>query len=260
MRPAWVLSQLPKGRKRLEISKRTGANFGAATFYGLRLDAFASLHKAKARSERKIEFLGDSLTNAYGAEGPGKQCPELRPYENAAKGFAALAAGQLGADLQVLALSGYGVVRNYGDAAPRSAAPFPLHYGRQISSEPGSRWDRSKFKPDAVVVNLGTNDFSTEPAPTEAEFIEAYLALIHDALQGRGAIPVFIASPKGRKIQELRCAQVVERAKKAGLDAQLVELEAVPESELGCDWHPLAQVHRRWAHTLASAMKRRLNW
>lgn len=33
-------------------------------------------------------------------------------------------------------------------------------------------------KPDVVVINLGTNDFGTEPYPDKKDFIEAYSGIV----------------------------------------------------------------------------------
>ena len=256
----WVLDGLGKGRHRLELNKRTGANFNIAKFYGLRLDQAAVLHKPAPAPSRRIEFIGDSLTNAYGCEAPARECAELRPYENSWKSYAALSARALNAQAQVLALSGYGVVRNYGEKKKTSPKPMPFHYQRVISGEDEILWDRSKFKPDAIVVNLGTNDFSTEPVPDATTFLNGYMDLLDQALEGRRKTPVFLISVKGRLIQEQRTAEALAWAKDKKIDATLVEFEAAGDHELGCDWHPQAVVHERWAKVLTQALKSHLNW
>jgi lysophospholipase L1-like esterase len=258
--PVWTLQGLKPGRHRLELVKRSGANFGMAKLWGFRLDSEARLRRPAPPSKRRLEFIGDSLTNGYGVDGPGKECKELRCWEDGAKAWAALAARELGADFQVIAISGYGVVRNYGEAGRSSRMPLPAHYHRTVSLMDGHEWDRARFKPDAIVINLGTNDHSTQPMPTEDEFVAGYLDLIEDARAGRKGTPVVIGLPLGNATQEKRTRVVAERAAAKGWKVSLIELDKPEDSELGCDWHPKAAVQRRWAERLKSELATRLGW
>ena len=55
---------------------------------------------------------------------------------------------------------------------------MPALYDRALPEQPASVWDFSAWQPDAVVINLGTNDFSTEGDPSEAVFSAAYRAFL----------------------------------------------------------------------------------
>lgn len=258
--PVWTVQGLKPGRHRLELVKRTGANFGMAKFYGFRLNAGARLGRPAPPSKRRLEFIGDSLTNGYGVDGPGKECKELRCWEDGAKAWAALAGRELGADFQVIAISGYGVVRNYGEGSRTSRMPLPAHYGRTVSLMDGHAWDRSRFKPHAVVICLGTNDFSTQPHPTLEEFVGGYLDLIEAALEGRKGTPVILGLPLGDSVLEKRTREVAARALAKGWKVSLVDLDKPSDDELGCDWHPKAVAQRRRADRLKSELATRLGW
>ena len=65
------------------------------------------------------------------------------------------------AQVHVVAWSGKGVVRNYQDPGITSPDPLPIYFNRTIGVHPAPIWDFAQYKPDAVVINLGTNDFST---------------------------------------------------------------------------------------------------
>lgn len=56
---------------------------------------------------------------------------------------------------------------------------MPELYSRTLPSAPASKWDFS-WQPQVVVVNLGTNDFSTDGDPSQAELIGAYQAFLTD--------------------------------------------------------------------------------
>jgi hypothetical protein len=256
----WVLSNLGLGHHLLEINKRTGPNFNVAKFYGLRLDAQARLLKPAPLPSRHLEFIGDSLTNAYGCEASSRQCKELSPFENSWKSYASISARDLNADQQIIALSGYGLVRNYGDKNPVSSDPMPNYYHRVISGDERPLWDASKFKPDAIIINLGNNDFYAPPFPDPERFQKGMSDLVDDALQGRSKIPVFIVSVLGIPIQDRSLTEAVRRAKLRGLDETLVQFSEPGDEEMGCSWHPNAAVHLRWAKTLERAMKAKLNW
>ena len=115
---------------------------------------------------RRVEFIGDSITSAEGAVGGLPEEEWTSECFDPTKGYAFLTAQELGADFHILGQSGWGVFQNWlGDR--REA--MPLHYEKLCSVVGGSRnrelgaqreWDFSSWQPDAVVVNLGTNDWS----------------------------------------------------------------------------------------------------
>ena len=138
----------------------------------MRLDADGSLLPPLEAPSIRIEFIGDSLTNAYGSEAPDTHCKELLPYENAWKSYASITARHFDADFELLALSGYGLVRNFGDKHPLSADSMRTVTPRTISAFEG-KWPRARFVPDAIVINLGSNDYWVALFPDSAAFQSA---------------------------------------------------------------------------------------
>ncbi len=120
----YALEGLGEGEHQLLIAKRTGPNIGTVHFQGLRLASNGRLLSPAPALPRRLEFLGDSLTNGYGDEGPGLQCSQLPPYENSSLSWARLTATALGAEAQLLYLFRL-QLRNYGDKEPRSRIPSP---------------------------------------------------------------------------------------------------------------------------------------
>lgn len=61
--------------------------------------------------------------------------------------------------------------RNYDDVNTTSPDPLPSIYPRAIAtSGTSATWNFTAWVPDALVINLGTNDFSTTPNPDETTF------------------------------------------------------------------------------------------
>ena len=87
---------------------------------------------------------------------------------------------RLQAEVHLISKGGAGVVRNYEAPQSRSPEPLPVRAPRTLSSAPDSRWDVNAWQPDLVVINLGENDFTQGPAPSEDEFLEGYLSLLRD--------------------------------------------------------------------------------
>ena len=60
-----------------------------------------------------IEFIGDSITCAYGIDAPDQTCPFTTTIENFSKSYAYLASIILDVDYSVKDLSGHGIISGY---------------------------------------------------------------------------------------------------------------------------------------------------
>ncbi len=165
----------------VRIQKATEAEQGRTTLYAFTTDgAFSAIQERIRRPH--IEFYGDSLTCGYGTESTSGDEPFLPETENCLFTYAALTADHFGADYNLISHSGRGLIRNYGDSLTLSD-PTTTMSGRAMrlfDEDPDSAWnfEESPYRPDAVVITLGTNDFSTPPHPTPEQFVEGYRALI----------------------------------------------------------------------------------
>lgn len=140
----------------------------------------------------KMEFIGDSITCGYGVEGKSEAETFTTATENAAKGFAFLTAEALNADAVLTCFSGHGIVSGYtGDPAVINSADLvPPYYekeGRNGYRLPTGKLveeiprDFSRFQPDYIVLNLGTNDLSW--CGTDEERGRQYAKLYADFLK-----------------------------------------------------------------------------
>jgi lysophospholipase L1-like esterase len=254
--------------KRVEASPGGQSGAGRAQLLGFVLHGRALL--PVALPERKLEFVGDSITCGYGDE-LETMSPESAHYttlgSNAHKAYGAVTASLLGARYAAVAYSGRGVSRNY---AGGPGALLPELYLSSVPEQPAADWDPTRYVPDAVIVNLGTNDFST-PGIDRAQFVARYAAFL-ERLRGyypRAALVVALGPmlsdsyPPGAQAWSNAQADVqkaVALRAQAGDRNVHVVLFAPHSGPWGEDWHPSAATHAKMAEQLAASLKRILGW
>lgn len=263
----YVVAQgLDQGPHTVRLVKRTETFYGTPQFLGFELEPGYDLTSPPQTRARRIEFIGDSITAGYGVEGLSPFCTFSRDTENAELTYAAMTAGDLEADFAAMAISGIGIVRNYSAAANSSSGTMLSYYDLTTTGMEGKAWDFERWTPDAVVINLGTNDFSTAPHPTSEVFVGAYLDLIIKVRNRYPEAHIFaiagpiMVNPAPALIQsavdQMRDNLGDERVYFVNIENNL-ELSAV---DYGCDWHPNASGHRKIANQLIPYMRQKLQW
>lgn len=174
----------------LRIQKRTEGEFGRTTIHGFHLASSGQLQTLPDTRTRHIEYIGNSLTCGYGTEGKDKNEPFKLETENCNYSYSTIVSRYFNADYTLIAHSGRGAVRNYGDSVRVSAITMKDKMLQTFDEDAETRWDFSKYTPDLVVINLGTNDFSLEPQPYKSEFVKAYTQILKQLRKGYGDIPI----------------------------------------------------------------------
>ena len=261
-----IAQELPDEPHVVRLTKRTEAYVGAGVFSGFILEAGHDLLEKPASARRHIEFVGDSITTGYGNEGDSPHCWFTADTQNVAQAFAAQTADQFNAEYSIVALSGLGVVRNlHSDEAtsPETAIDF---LDRTVAMNPALTWDPQQRIPDAVVVNLGTNDFSTLPFPEVEIFVEAYVDLLQRVRLRDPQVPIFaLAGPLmlGPAPGAIRTAVERMRLEDGDDNVHFVLIEDTldkSEADFGCDWHPNIQGHKKISEQLVVVMADVLGW
>ena len=155
----------------IEIFKRTETRVGRSKFLGFRLAEGKSLVEPPPSNNRKIEFIGNSITAGYGNESQRRDSTVTAKTQNAYMAYSAITARNLEAEYMCVAFSGIGVYRN-SDGSERST--MPDIYERTLPNAFFPKWDFSRFVPNVVVVNLGTNDFSLQYIDANRFYQEYY--------------------------------------------------------------------------------------
>ena len=247
------------------IQKRTETFVGKGGFAGFILDKGCALLPSDKRPDRRIEFIGNSITCGYGVEGDSSNCHFSPQTENACMSYAAMTSRALHADYSMISYSGRGVVRNYGDSNKVSQYTMPDLYDRVCFADSITRWNFASWIPQAVVINLGTNDFSTHPYPDSAVFREAYLRLIYRVRAQYPGVEIFcvcgpmIGEPCWSYVKDL-----VEWDQKGKRDKDLffvgIDKKLLADSDWGCDKHPNIYGMVKMTDILVAAMRLRMNW
>ena len=103
----------------------------------------------------RFEFIGDSITSGEGVLGAHEEMDWISPYFSAVKNYAVMTADTLGADYRIISQSGWGVTMGWDN---NPASRIPLIYDSVNAKRGVKDYDHSSWEPDAVIINLGTND------------------------------------------------------------------------------------------------------
>ena len=212
--------------------------------------------------ERRIEFIGNSITCGFGAESSDPNEPYTPETENAYKSYASIIARYFEADYTLIAHSGQGVVRNYGDTASISGYTQRHRFLQQFDTQQEPAWDFSTWSPHVVIINLGTNDYSPGNQPTEEAFVSGYRELLASIRKAYGNIPVLcLSSPMAGAVQR----NGVERAATtfdAGKNLYFLPLYATilnGATDIGCG-HPNYSGQKKIAAALIPYISSILGW
>ena len=127
-----------------------------------------------------IEFIGDSITCAYGVEGLSSYESFKTTTENFMKSYAYLTAQKLDADYSAVSYSGHGIISGYtssGEINTDSLIPDCYELTGKLPDY-AENWKFETRSHDVVVINLGTNDSSyvtKDPETRAQEFINGYM-------------------------------------------------------------------------------------
>ena len=252
-----LAADLPAGEHVVELLRRTEASLGETVVLGVEVDGELL---APSVPTRRIEVVGDSITCGYGNEGPDESCPFSAETENHYLTYAAIAARAVGAELSTVAWSGKGVVYNYGDD---KTDPLPALYGRTLPSDPSSTWDGGA-PADVVVVNLGTNDFSTDDDPPQEVFVQGYLGLLanirtyHPGAEIVATVAPLLEPADFQIAQQAIEAAIAEHVASGDVRVRWIDLNT-PAVGRGCDWHPSRATHENMAALLVPELERALS-
>ncbi|MDQ0746775.1 lysophospholipase L1-like esterase [Streptomyces africanus] len=226
---------LSPGTHTLRLSYRSGDT----VFQGLVLDSGARTVAAGAPSGL-VEFVGDSIT-------AGALTDRL-----ALDSYAWKTGERLGMRHTQIARSGYCLVARSG-CTGLSGQFF------KTASAGGADWDFSRYRADAVVINLGTNDIGH--GVSGADFQSAYTTFLRDVRAKYPAAQLFaVQTLKKRYVAETKAA--VSARNSAG-DARVHYVDTSGWLTDGADYedgngHPNEAGHTKFAERLAPVVRARL--
>lgn len=251
---------LEEGEHEVILQKRTEGEQGRFTVHSFISDG--EILKANGRKARHIEFVGDSYTCGYGTESPSRDDPFKPETENCNLTYAAITARYFGADFNLVSHSGQGIARNYDGFGP--GYYMPDRYLQTFNTDKEVIWNASEapYRPDIVVIYLGTNDFSTGQQPHEEAFRGNYTRLLKSIKANYGEdIPILcMASPANSYLYDyLRSIVTVSGLKNVSYMAVSAGAHNY-HSDLGASWHPNYQGHIKVASCMIPYVATLTGW
>lgn len=266
---------LDNGVHTIELFKRTESNVGNVAFGGFKLIEGNTLLSPDALPDRKIEFIGNSITCGYGNESSAN--PPVSGFtsvnENNYMAWGAVAARTLEAQYSCIAYSGRGLMQNNNGT---TNGVLPQIYNQVIADQPSPTWNTNRYSPDVIVINLGTNDFAAETSNSayyvnETSFVNAYINFI-DQLRSYYPCASIICCvgvmmsdyyPSGAnqwtRIQSY-VSSVRDHFNSQGDDKVYYLMLEPQQAPYGEDWHPTTATDQIMANTLIEFINSNVTW
>lgn len=270
---------LAPGNHTLVVTKRTEGQIGSLQFSGLTLDAGATLVPGPAPRTRKLQFIGDSGTVGYGADGnwAATRCSFTPLTENAPVAYSMVTGDLLGADVHLIGNSGKGIYQNR-DTVNDAVTTLPVLWTMtsadsfaQPNDANAAVWKQGNFVPDAVVVIVGGNDFAAS-TPSAANYNKVAVAFLRNlrAAYPNAWIYVAISPMLDAPVQ----GETRPSTSEVGIQYAKAMVTTVADPKVsylslalddgsrgvGCDFHMNAATHRLTAQVIAAAIAKDLNW
>lgn len=257
---------MPDGVHRLRIMYAIEGHEFKPQFRGFYLDEGKSLAASPVLPDRRIEFIGNSITCGYGVESDDRNAPFTYETENHYYTYAALTARALSAQHLVVARSGIGVYRNYGAPASGSKDCMPAMYEQTLFLDTTEVWDHSRYVPDVVCVNLGTNDVSEDKYDVNllTDGYRNFVRHLREVYPDAKIVMLSGVMLNGRQLVDVKAAlDKVVAEMKAGGDNNIYRFDLTPQTGslgYGAAWHPSMRQHRKMAAELTAYLKKLMNW
>ncbi len=252
----------------IKLSECAMSTFGIKP---IKLGEGEKIEPAKAK-DLKIEFIGDSITCGYGVDDPDKEHHFKTSTEDVTKAYAYKTAQALDADYSMVSISGYGIISGYTDSGKKPEQTIPQYYDKLGFSYnkfadslevAGLEWNFDNYKPDIVVINLGTNDMSyAKNELTQAEFEEGYIEFLKQVRSHNPDSYIFctygvMGNTLIRNIKNV-CDKYSEETGDNKVTFFTLPMQDENKNGIVADWHPSEATHEICAQRAVKTIKETL--
>lgn len=251
---------LVSGQHTVELHRESEGSYGNTVFLGF-VDGVVK--GSPPAPNRLIEIIGDSISAGYGNLGteihpPWDQtCGFSLAQESAYLSYGPVLGRSLNAEVSVVAVSGWGM---YRDNQGKTNNVLSSVYNNVLGTQPTPSYNFAR-KPDAVVINLGTNDSASNDPGQPYE--DAYVAFLRTV---RGHYPnawLFLTiGPMTGEPMLTTMRNHLDNVVKKFADAKTthITMDTQNTASTGCDYHPNVAEDARMAATLKTALQAKLAW
>jgi lysophospholipase L1-like esterase len=254
---------LSAGAHSVELYRESESMMGSSRFLGF---TEGTVTGAPPYQGRLLEIVGDSISCGYGNLGNDVHppwtggCTFSIDTQSAYQAYSAQLARLLGAEASIVCRSGWGLYRGLDSS---TASVLPAIFERAVSESDAAVWGFAR-QPDAVLVNLGTNDAGagggSDPG---AAFETAGVAFIGTLRTRYPQARIFLTI--GTMTSEPLLAAMqghLDAIVSTVGDPKVTALRLTPQNAAttGCDYHPNVAEDTRIATSLAANMRAALDW
>lgn len=256
---------------KIRLVKLSEAACGKVGIKCFTIDSDITPHPTQGKAN-KLEFIGDSITCGYGIEGRWNVDVFNTSQENPWKAYAATTARALDADYHLVAWSGIGIISSWTDQEePLEGWLMPELYpfidkstDMTLGNTELELWDFKRFKPDCIIINLGTNDSSyTRNIPGRVKtFGTKYYDFINQVRKHNPQAQILCTIGTMGQDLYVEIEKQVKFLVQNGEDkihTMLFDLQS-EEDGIGADWHPSMITHKKMAIKLEEKLREIMNW
>lgn len=256
----------------LRLMKMSEATFAKVGIKGIIVDSDYKVNKTKEK-DKKIEFIGDSITCGYGNEGQNNVDTFHTATENPWETYAAKTARYFDADFNLISWSGIGVISSYTEEEkPNDEWLMPMLYAytdlgleKTLLHSEYEIWDSNRFQPDVIVINLGTNDTSyTKNIKQRIDlFGQSYYEFLKQVRNSNKDSEIICTlGVMGDELYK-EIEKQVERYQEENLDYKVHAMAFDVQKEedgIGIDDHPSIITHDKMANKLIQKIRDIMKW
>ena len=224
----------------------------------------------------KIEFIGDSITCGYGVDDEDPNHNFSTATEDVTKAYAYKTAQKLNADYSMFSTSGYGIISGYTSNDEKvTQQTIPQYYEsmgfswnsfNNMLRPQDAEWDFSRYQPDLVVINLGTNDdsYCKSNGERQEEYSSAYVEFLKKVRKNNPTAHIICSvGIMGTRIYPAVEMAVYSYTKETGdenISAFKFEHQDGENDGLAADWHPTEATHEKASDKLVEYIRTVMSW
>lgn len=260
----YVLAEnLTEGKHTIRVLKLSEAKHSSLILGNLRVDG--KNIQPTEKQERVIEFIGDSITCGFGTLATSAAAPFSTLEEDASIAYPYLIASHFDAEAQIIARSGIGILGNSGNGTETMPEVYEYaSYKQQNSLFEGKQLDKmTKWadvdheKPDAIVINMGTNDHAYH-ANTQP-FVDEYKKFLKTVRKANPDAKIFVTYGNMHTQLHTTIKTLVEGM--GDKNMKFVDLLTNQTYDrAGAGGHPSAADHVKMADLLIDAISDTMKW
>jgi lysophospholipase L1-like esterase len=239
-----ILAELAvPGEYSIRVLKQTESPWSLAVLYGVSL--CGTLYEAPEDRDFYVEFIGDSITGGYGNLGDNaSENPGTALWEDGTKTYAFLTAESLGADANIIGCSG--ITISWDKFSEKD-----FYFANSYYRDPTAPLTNNSRIPNLIVINLGTNDASSNFLEEDVRKDTRDLVIRIREFYGKDVPIIWVYGMMGSALSEW----ILPTLEEMGGEAVGLYSVRLPANFDGALCHPTVAAHEKAAALLAEFIK-----